>query len=139
MIERMVGPDDPMTRYKSPTDMGINMAKEGIVDDEVCRAAAKQEIVRRFFRYTLDYVEGGTARDTLRRMDEIMAKANVRPEDRSVVAPAREAAEAMPLAEALEKKRWRNSTIPSTVRRSTWTSRSASWANSRFPSGCTAT
>lgn len=92
MIERMVGPDDPMARYKSPTDMGINMAKEGIINDKACRDAARQEIVRRFFRYTLDYVEGGTGRDTIRRMDEIMAKANVRPEDRSVVAPAREAA-----------------------------------------------
>jgi uncharacterized protein (UPF0371 family) len=92
MIERMVDPEDPMAGYRSPTDMGVNMAKEGIVDDEACRKAARQEIVRRFFRYTLDFVEGGTGRDTLRRMDEIMAKAGVKPEDRSVVAPAREAA-----------------------------------------------
>jgi len=93
MIERMVGPDDPMAKYRSPTDMGVNMVKEGIVDDEVCRDAARQEIVRRFFRYTQDFIEGNTGRDTLRRMDEIMAKVNVRPEDRAVVVPAREAAE----------------------------------------------
>ncbi|MBO3802891.1 MAG: DUF1846 family protein [Candidatus Brockarchaeota archaeon] len=93
MIERMVGPEDPMAKYRSPTDMGVNMAKEGIVDDEVCRDAARQEIVRRFFRYTLDFVEGNTGRETIRRMDEIMAKAKVRPEDRAVVVPAREAAE----------------------------------------------
>jgi uncharacterized protein (UPF0371 family) len=82
MIEKMVGPDDPMTNYRSPTDMGVNMAAEGIVDDEACREAAKQEIV-----------EGSTGRDTLRRMDEIMAKAGVKPDNRSVVAPARTAAE----------------------------------------------
>jgi uncharacterized protein (UPF0371 family) len=92
MIERLVGPDDPMAAYRSPTDMGVNMAKEGIVDDEVCREAAKQEIVRRFFRYTRDFVEGSVGRDTLSRMDEIMAKAGVKPDDRSVVSPARMAA-----------------------------------------------
>ncbi|MDP2900848.1 MAG: DUF1846 family protein [Candidatus Bathyarchaeota archaeon] len=93
MIERMVGPDDPMTNYRSPTDMGVNMAKEGIIDDEACREAAKQEIVRRYFRYSRDFVEGSTGRDTLRRMDEIMAKVGAKPDDRSVVAPARRAAE----------------------------------------------
>jgi uncharacterized protein (UPF0371 family) len=89
----MVGPDDPMTKYKSPTDMGVNMAAEGIVDDEACREASKQEIVRRYFRYNRDFVEGATGRDTLRRMDAIMAKVGVKPDDRSVVAPARHAAE----------------------------------------------
>jgi len=93
MIERMVGPDDPMSGYKSPTDMGVNMAAEGIIDDEACREAAKQEIVRRYFRYNRDFVEGSTGRDTLRRMDEIMAKVGVKPDDRSVVSPARQAAE----------------------------------------------
>ncbi len=93
MIERMVGSEDPMARYRSPTDMGVNMAKEGIINEEVCQEAARQEIVRRFFRYNRDFVEGSTGRDTLRRMEEIMAKAGVKPDDRSVVAPAREAAE----------------------------------------------
>jgi len=93
MIEKLVGPDDPMSKYKSPTDMGVNMAAEGIVDDEACREASKQEIVRRYFRYNRDFVEGATGRDTLRRMDAIMAKVGVKPDDRSVVAPARHAAE----------------------------------------------
>ncbi len=93
MIEKMVGPEDPMTNYKSPTDMGVNMAAEGITDDEACREAARQEIVRRFFAYNRDFIEGATGRDTLRRMDVIMAKVGVRPDDRSVVAPARLAAE----------------------------------------------
>ncbi len=93
MIEKMVGPNDPMTKYKSPTDMGVNMAAEGIVDDEACREASKQEIVRRYFRYNRDFIEGATGRETLRRMDVIMAKVSVKPDDRAVVSPARAAAE----------------------------------------------
>jgi uncharacterized protein (UPF0371 family) len=92
MIEKMVGEDDPLASYRSPTDMGVNMAKEGIVDDDAVREASRQEIVRRFFRYNRDFVEGNTGRDTLNRMEEIMAKAGVKPDDRTVVLPAREAA-----------------------------------------------
>ncbi|MCW4025943.1 MAG: DUF1846 family protein, partial [Candidatus Bathyarchaeota archaeon] len=68
-------------------------AKEGIVDDGVVREAGKQEIVRRYFRYRREFVEGDTLYDTLDRMEKIMKKVAVRPEDRSVVLPAREAAE----------------------------------------------
>jgi len=93
MIEKMVEPDDPMTLYRSPTDMGVNMAKEGIIDDEVCRIAAKDEIVRRHFGYQRDFVEGNTPQSTVGRMGQIMAKVNVNPEDRRVVEPARKAAE----------------------------------------------
>ena len=93
IIERMVGEDDPMAEVRSPTDMGVNMVKEGIVDDDLVREASKQEIMRRYFRYHREFVEGDTLHDTLARMDKIMAKIGVKPEDRSVVLPAREAAE----------------------------------------------
>ena len=93
IIERMTDEDDPMAEIRSPTDMGVNMVKKGIVDDEVVREASKQEIVRRYFRYRRDFVEGCTLNDTLDRMDKIIAKVGVKPEDRSVVIPAREAAE----------------------------------------------
>ena len=99
IIEKMVGEDDPLAQYRSPTDMGVNMAKEGIIDDEVVREASKQEIVRRYFRYHREFIEGDTTHETLERMDKIMEKARVKPEDRSVVQPAREAAE-----EALRRK-----------------------------------
>jgi uncharacterized protein (UPF0371 family) len=89
----MVRPDDPMASYMSPTDMGVNMAAEGIIDDEACREASRQEIVRRYFRYNRDFVEGATGRETLRRMGVIMAKVGVKPDDRSVVSPARQVAE----------------------------------------------
>ncbi|MBN1683232.1 DUF1846 family protein [Candidatus Bathyarchaeota archaeon] len=92
LIEKMVGPNDPLANYKSPTDMGVNMAKEGIVDDEVCCIAAKDEVARRYFRYNRDFVEGNTGRDTLNRIENVMAKLNVKPDDRRVVMPARDAA-----------------------------------------------
>ncbi|MCK4884553.1 DUF1846 family protein, partial [Candidatus Bathyarchaeota archaeon] len=93
IIERMVCENDPMAEVRSPTDMGVNMVKEGIVDDDVVREASKQEIVRRYFMYHREFVEGYTLHDTLARMDKVMAKVGVKPEDRSVVLPAREAAE----------------------------------------------
>lgn len=93
IIDKMVDKDDPLAQYKSPTDMGVNMAKEGIIDDAVVREAAKQEIIRRYFRYNREFVEGDTTYDTLERMNKIMGKVGVEPEDRTVVLPAREAAE----------------------------------------------
>jgi len=93
IIEKMVGEYDPMAEVRSPTDMGVNMVKEGIVDDYLVREASKQEIVRRYFGYNREFVEGDTLHDTLARIDKIMAKVGVKPEDRSVVLPAREAAE----------------------------------------------
>ena len=46
MLERLTG----SSPYASPTDMGVNMAGQCIVDDDVCRAAARQEIIRRYYR-----------------------------------------------------------------------------------------
>jgi len=93
IIEKMVCEDDPLAEIKSPTDMGVNMAKEGIIDDDVVREASRQEIVRRHFRYHREFVEGDTTHDTLERMEKIMKKVGVKPMDRSVVLPARAAAE----------------------------------------------
>lgn len=93
MIERMLGEDDPMAEIRSPTDMGVNMAKAGIVDDDAVRRASEDEIVRRYFRYHREFVEGETTHATLDRMDKIMEKVGVKLLDRSVVLPAREAAE----------------------------------------------
>ena len=92
IIEKIADKDDPLAKYQSPTDMGVNMAKEGIIDDAVVREASKQEIVRRHFRYHMEFVEGDTTHDTLERMEKIMDKTGVKPEDRLVVLPARAAA-----------------------------------------------
>ncbi len=93
IIDKIVDKDDPMAKCKSPTDMGVNMVKEGIINDDAVGQASKEEIVRRYFRYRAEFVEGDTLYDTCERMDKIMEKAGVKPEDRSVVLPAREAAE----------------------------------------------
>jgi uncharacterized protein (UPF0371 family) len=93
IIEKITGKNDPLAKYKSPTDMGVNMAKEGIIDDDVVRKASKQEILRRYFRYHMEFVLGDTTHDTLERMEKIMRKVDVKPEDRLVVLPARAAAE----------------------------------------------
>ncbi|MGD2201463.1 MAG: DUF1846 family protein, partial [Candidatus Bathyarchaeota archaeon] len=55
--------------------------------------AARQEIVRRHFRYLREFVEGNTTYTTIERMERIMEKVGVTPQDRAVVLPAREAAE----------------------------------------------
>ena len=78
--------------YKSPTDMGCNAAGFGIVDDEVCREAAKQELIRRYFRYSCEYVMGFAERETVQRAELLMKELGLKPEDRRVVVPARDAA-----------------------------------------------
>jgi uncharacterized protein (UPF0371 family) len=93
IIDKLVNADHPMAKYQSPTDMGVNMAKDGIVDDIVVQEACRQEILRRYFRYQREFVEGETLYSTVETMEKIVAKAGVTPEDRSVVLPARKAAE----------------------------------------------
>ncbi|MDD4872680.1 MAG: DUF1846 domain-containing protein [Kiritimatiellae bacterium] len=78
--------------YKSPTDMGVNRAGFAIVDDEVVKKAATQEIIRRYFRYSCEYMMGLADRETIRRSEMLMEESNVKPEDRPVVNPARQAA-----------------------------------------------
>lgn len=91
LMRGITGDDSPFG-YMSPTDMGVNMAGDGIVDDGVCRRAAEQEIIRRYFRYRREKVEGIESQETVDRMMDIMEKAGVGPEDRRVVGAARKAA-----------------------------------------------
>ena len=79
--------------YSSPTDMGVNCCGFGITDDEVVRAAATQEVIRRYFRASDEYVMGATNKEPLQRIEMLMRELGVKPEDRRVVLPAREAAE----------------------------------------------
>ncbi len=91
IIEKMVPPGDPMTEIHSPTDMGVNMANQGIIDDKVCREASKQEILRRYYQYKREFVEGNTTYDTLERMERIMSRVGVEPSDRDVAVAANQA------------------------------------------------
>jgi len=79
--------------YKSPTDMGVNRAGFGIIDDDIVQEAAKQEIIRRYFRYSCEYMVGFADMDTVQRVELLMKELDVKPEDRSVVQPARDTAE----------------------------------------------
>lgn len=91
LMQKITKETDPFG-YKSPTDMGVNMAATGIVDDKACRKSAEQEIIRRYFRYHREKVEGIETQDTIDRMQEIMKKVHVKLEDRKVVKAARKAA-----------------------------------------------
>jgi uncharacterized protein (UPF0371 family) len=79
--------------YNSPTDMGVNRAGFGIVDDEVVQEAAKQELIRRYFRYNAEYVLGIEKKETVGRAMALMEELGVAITDRPVVAVARAAAE----------------------------------------------
>jgi len=89
ILEKITG-EEPT--YKSPTDMGVNRASTGIVDDLVISEASHQEIIRRYFRCAVEYAMGLVDRDAVDRMELIMKKVNAREEDRGVVLPARQAA-----------------------------------------------
>jgi uncharacterized protein (UPF0371 family) len=78
--------------YNSPTDMGMNAAGLGIKDDGAVREAAKQELIRRYFRYLCEYVLGFVEKETVQRAELLMKELGAEPEHRTVVRPAREAA-----------------------------------------------
>ena len=79
--------------YRSPTDMGVNMAGCCISDDEKVRNAAKQEIIRRYFKINCDYKQGLVSKDAAQRSTLLMNELKISPTDRVVVLPAREKAE----------------------------------------------
>ena len=89
ILEKITG----SSPYKSPTDMGVNMAGNCIIDDEVCREASKQEIVRRYYHAMCEQRQGRIAEDVVYKLELVMNQAGVTVEDRHVVRPALERAE----------------------------------------------
>jgi uncharacterized protein (UPF0371 family) len=89
ILERITGQP---SIYKSPTDMGVNRAGFGIVDDAACRAAAGQEIIRRYFNYACEYAMGLVDKETVHRVELLMKGLGLTVNDRVVVRPAHEAA-----------------------------------------------
>lgn len=79
--------------YESPTDMGVNMVADAIIDDEVCREAAKQEIIRRWYKARVHERREGLDPIYSRRISRVMGKVGCTPEERAVVAPALKVAE----------------------------------------------
>jgi uncharacterized protein (UPF0371 family) len=79
--------------YKSPTDMGVNMAGNCIFDDAVVREASNQEIIRRYYAAMCEYKENMNTANTLGKLDLLMKQANLTVADRPVVAAANAKAE----------------------------------------------
>ena len=79
--------------YKSPTDMGVNMAGKCIVDDEVCKEASCQEIIRRYYYTQRDAKQGRLDEEAVMKVELLMSKAGVSVKDRACVSPALERAE----------------------------------------------
>lgn len=79
--------------YQSPTDMGVNMAGYGIFDDDAVKEAAKQEILRRYYKAKVDYAKGRADEETVQKIEMVMKSLELSPEDRKVVRPALERAE----------------------------------------------
>ena len=71
--------------YKSPTDMGVNMAGHCIVDDQVCREASKQEIIRRYYAAQLDVRKGNVGKEVLSKIEILMQRMSISIKDRAVV------------------------------------------------------
>lgn len=89
MLEQLYG-ESP---YKSPTDMGVNMAGHCISDDALCRAAASQEIIRRFYKALVEERRDELDDTLSQRVAMVMSKARTSIDDRPVVAAALEVEE----------------------------------------------
>ena len=89
IFEKITGGE---SMYQSPTDMGVNRASSGIINDRIITEASHQEIIRRYFRCAVEYVMGIVDKETLNWSVKVMEKVGAVVEDRRVVLPAREAA-----------------------------------------------
>ena len=90
IIERITGKE---AEYQSPTDMGVNRAGFCIVDDEVCREAASQEVIRRYLNARVDYKKGKVNEGTVERCKLLMDDLDLKVSDRQVTTAAAEYAE----------------------------------------------
>lgn len=79
--------------YKSPTDMGVNMAGNCICDDETCRDASNQEIIRRYYQALNGLAEGTSTEEEVFKIELLMKQAHITVNDRTVVDAALKRAE----------------------------------------------
>ena len=89
MLEKILG----YSPYKSPTDMGVNMAGFCIVDDEACKKASQNEVIRRYYAALCDAKKGRIGKDVVSKLELLMSKSGISEENRKAVAPALEKAE----------------------------------------------
>ncbi len=74
--------------YKSPTDMGVNMAGNCIIDDEICKEASRQEIIRRYYHALCEQRQGRLDKEAVYKVELLMNKVGVSTEDRTVAKAA---------------------------------------------------
>lgn len=86
MFEKILG-ESP---YKSPTDMGVNMAGNCIIDDDVVCRASKDEIIRRYYVAMCDNRKGLVSEDEVYKLELLLKQANVTIDERKVVGVALE-------------------------------------------------
>lgn len=79
--------------YKSPTDMGVNMAGNCIFDDDAVRDAAKQEIIRRYCTALCDNLRAGNKKDEIYKLELLMNNAQLSMENRECASAAEKIAE----------------------------------------------
>jgi len=84
MFEKISG----KSPYQSPTDMGVNMAGYCICDDEACKEASNQEIIRRYYQAMCDKRKGDAGDTAIQKIELLMEKAGISTGDRPVVAAA---------------------------------------------------
>lgn len=89
MLKQIMGEDI----YNSPTDMGVNMIKECIIDDEVAKEAGRQEVIRRYYAIECDRKKRICSQEVENRITELMTKLNLNKEGRNIVEPTLEKAE----------------------------------------------
>ena len=90
MFEKIYG-ESP---YQSPTDMGVNMAGNCIIDDEACREASRQEIIRRYYTAVDGIADGSRSETEAYKIELLMKQENIVAADRTTVSPALVRAEA---------------------------------------------
>lgn len=78
--------------YFSPTDMGVNMVGNCIIDDEAVKKAAFQEIIRRYYQALCDHRKGGMSQEIVYKLELLMKQAGISENDRPVVGAAKEKA-----------------------------------------------
>ena len=89
ILKRITGEDI----YKSPTDMGVNMISQCIINDELTREAAKMEIIRRYYAAICDYKKGIGTETTVETIKKLMNNVGISITDRDIVKYALEKAE----------------------------------------------
>jgi uncharacterized protein (UPF0371 family) len=91
MLEKILG-ESP---YKSPTDMGVNMAGYCIIDDEVVSKASRLEVIRRYYDLLKERKQGTASDEMVSRMEFLMKNASIIPSDRKVIPTVMKRAEAL--------------------------------------------